>query len=191
MGIGRKSVYLGRDATLYPEWENQGTEETGIEADKKYAEGDSNNNEMEAMSTTGGGYGSVTAWAKVGRVFKIEDDSGSEWATISATSDVLGQMSSFNDGNQYAKIKFTIEDLDDDEVHDDVLFEKSDYQADINETVTGSVNVNLQAQHSYSAEIETIAEVTVDGDAEEAASDFSREYDGNHHVTWEEVNIKF
>jgi len=191
MGVGRKSVSLGRDATLYPKFHNDGTEESGGVADWKHADGDSGNNEMEVGVITGGGYGTGSAWAMLGRTFKITDEEGSEWATISATSDVLGQMSSYNDGEQYAKVWLEVEDLDDDELHDDTMFEKSDYIDDIDETVEGSVSVNLQAQHSYSAEIRALAECTVDGDAEEAGSDFSRDDDGNHHITWEEVNIKF
>ena len=191
MGIGRKEVYFGQDTTLYPEFHNMGTEESGGVADWKHADGDSNNNEMEAGVITGGGYGTGTAWAMLGRTFKVEEEEGSEWATISVTSDVLGQMSSYNDGDQYAKVYLEVEDLDDDEVHDDTMFEKTDYIGNIDETVEGSVNVNLQAQHSYGVEIRALAECTVDGDAEEAGSDFSRDDDGNHHVAWEEGNIKF
>ena len=79
-----------------------------------------------------------------------------------------------------------------DEVYDDLLFEKGDYiNNDIDRTVHGSVNVNLEAGHTYGAHIKTLAEITIDGDAEEASTDFSREDDRNDRTTWDEVKISF
>lgn len=192
MGLGTKSVYLGNDTTLDAKYGDSGTEKTGIDATWLHSEYDTYDNEMEAISLTSGGYGSATAWAYLGRAFTVEDDSGSEWATISASSYMRGEMNVAFDGTNYGKIELIVKDETEDEVYDDLLFEKGDYiNNDIDRTVRGSVNVDLEAGHTYGVQIETTAEITVDGDAEEASTDFSREDDGDDRTTWEEVKISF
>lgn len=192
MGLGTKSVYLGHDTTLDAKYGDSGTEDTGADATWLYSDFDDSNNEMEALSITGGGYGTATAWTYLGRSFTVEDDSGSQWATISAKAYMNGEMNVAFDGTNYGKIELIVKDETDDEYHDEVMFEKGDYiNNDIDQYVNDSLNINLEAGHTYGVQIKTTAEITVDGDAEEASTDFSREDDGDDRVEWEEVKINF
>lgn len=192
MGIGTKSVYLGNDTTLDAKYGDAGTKSTNLTANILESDFDKYNNEVETVAITGGGYGSATAWAYLGRAFEVEDASGSQLATVTATVYMNGEMNTFNDGTNYQKVSLIVKDETDGEVYDEIIFEKGDYiNNDIDRTITDSLNVKLEAGHVYGVQIKSVSEITVDADVEEASADFSRADDGDDRIEWESVQIKF
>lgn len=190
-GSSQKSVWLGTDTRLCDAYRGSQGTTSSFTATWLYADADTSNDEMEALALSTGGWGTATAWAWLGRDFVVEDSSGSDTAIFTADGYMNGSMSVFNDGTNYAKIELVVEDHTSGSRFDETIFEKGDYIKEISQGFTDSMQIELKAGHSYTASIETIAEITVDGDIEEASSDFSREDDGNERVEYHSIDIDF
>lgn len=187
----RKSVWLGTDTCLCDAKAGDHGTTSSFSATWLYAEHDTTNDEMEALAFTSGGFGTATAWAWIGRTMVVEDSSGSQMASFTADGYMNGSMSVFNDGTNYVKIQLIVEDHTSGTRYDETIFEKGDYIKEISQNFTDSMYVDLKAGHEYTASIETLAEITVDGDIEEASSDFSREDDGDERVEYHGIYVDF
>jgi hypothetical protein len=90
----RASVYLGQDTTLDPDFgDKYESDDTDSYQDAELtAESDVNSETIEAYAWDNAGYGTFFAWAYVGREFVVEDDSGSQTATITFQPDVTADM---------------------------------------------------------------------------------------------------
>ena len=191
---GTADVYLGQDETLSTtEYGDNGTNSTGFqisEISDLDADHDSSVDEAYAEVGNSSGDGSLTAWAYVGRTFEVKDNSGSQDATITFNGGLFGAMS-LDGASNYVKAEMTVEDQTDDEKYDEVLYEKSDYIGSIDENITDSTIVPLEAGHFYGVKAEVLAEITVTEAGDTAISDFHRDGSRDGWLYWDQVDIKF
>jgi hypothetical protein len=98
---------------------------------------------------------------------------------------------SLDGASNYVKAEMTVEDQTDDEKYDEVLYEKSDYIGSIDENITDSTIVPLEAGHFYGVKTEVLAEITVTEPGDTAISDFHRDGSRDGWLYRDQVDIKF
>jgi hypothetical protein len=189
----RASVYLGQDTTLDPDFgDKYESDDTDSYQDAELtAEYDVNSDTIEAYAWDNAGYGTFFAWAYVGREFFVEDDSGSQTATITFQPDVTADMGFAGECGNGALLEFWIEDHTDNEKLDETVFSYTDYARSWSKSYTDSQNVTLEAGHGYSAVMRIRADTTCEANAGSGVSDVSDDEDGSHMVNVGNIDINF
>jgi len=192
---GPAEVWLGSDSSFSDMNISRSGEEEGEsswDGSKTIQhEGDTVNDHSEAGVHATTGHGSLTAWAWVGRDFEVQDNSGSQTATITAEGNYYGSMSYQDGGSNYLHGELIVEDYTDNEYYDNTIIEKTDY---INENYSGSytqsLNVDLQSGHFYGAVIKVTAEISLATEAANAAT-YVDYYDDETNMDVDVIHVRF
>lgn len=164
MGLnGPKEIWLGNDNSMTDmNIGSSGQNEAGtLYQTTANHEPDTSSDHAEAGVKASHGHGSLTAWAWVGRDFEIQDNSGSQTATITADGSYFGSMSYDDGGSNYVHMEMIIEDYDDQKYYDETIFEKSDYNGNPNGSYVQSMDIELRAGHTYAATIKVTSEISL------------------------------
>lgn len=194
MGLGSKSVYLGNDTSLQPEYGDTGKEQsgTGWVGVEDARNADSSNNAAYSKAGADAGHGTLTTWSYIARSVFIENDSSeSQAADIIAHGDYSGSMN-FYDGSNYASIELLVKDETEGQTYDETIEEWIDY---INTGFSGSFNdtlrVNLEGQHTYGIILKITTEITLDAEGPtECMSDFYNDASPGI-LSWDSIDIDF
>ena len=191
---GPEDVYLGQDTTISnPKYGNTETETTGFQAEEiSDCDADYNLDYDEAYAEVGNhsGAGSLTAQASLGYSIEIADDSGQQDATITYYGDIFGTMN-LEDASNYVRAKLIVKDQNDDEEYDSNMYEKTDYVGTVDESLTESIVVPLEAGHYYNLEAEVLTEITVTEGGDYAISDIHNDGTGDGFMEWDKIEIDF
>lgn len=183
-GGGSPTVQVGTDATFDGgEYGDAGTSRSGAgTADITRESGYSvSNDDMTAVVILSGGYGTSTAYSVLGTPFDVSGSSGQS-ATVSFDADIYGEMNQTG-GSNFAELKFRLEDITDNETYSQQSWYRSDHIGSISTSVSDSMLVDLQPDHSYEMEVELTAYCSSSAEVDLIASDFSdADGDGGHYA---------
>lgn len=193
--IGVKSLWLGNDASLDAKYGGKGKNKEGFSHDwisGHDAGFDTSNNDAYAQAAVNHGEGSLTAWAYLGRSVQVENDSGHQEGTVTFRGSLNGALGG-DSGNPYVHVKMTVEDLDQNQSFNDMVFQKSGYIGGIDEPdLVNSMQVDFEAGHLYGVKVELMAEVTATDVIESNVySIFHPKGTGSPHLDWGDVDITF
>jgi hypothetical protein len=192
-GDSPESVYLGEDESLDPDYgDKYESDDTDSYQDAELkAEYDLGSDTIEAYAWDTAGYGTFLAWAYIGAEFEIKDSSGQQDATITFTPDVTADMGLSGECGNGAKLEGWVEDHTDSEKLDDTVFDYTDYARTWSSSYTDSVNMTLEAGHTYSTVMKITASTTCEANAGSSVSDFTDNDDGSQKVDVGNIQIKF